>query len=105
MDLATIPFHLNFQQLANLFGAADDASIAMVVSEFQKLILGSDKPNEATRFDTRVLRSLNLSPNEIAAAQRNFEKIDTKKLARRARAMLRFTATSPVRGFQANPGS
>jgi hypothetical protein len=105
VDLATIPFHLSFQQLANLFGAANDTSVAKVVSEFQKRVLSSDKPNEATRSDTQILRTLNLSLSEIAAAQRDFKRIDTEKLARRARAMFRFAATSPARGFQANPGS
>jgi hypothetical protein len=105
VDLATIPFHLSFQQLANLFGAANDTSVVKVVSEFQKRVLSSDKPNEATRSDTQILRTLNLSLSEMAAAERDFKKIDTEKLARRARAMFRFAATSPARGFQANPGS
>ena len=105
VDLATIPFHLSFQKLASLFGAANDTSVASVVSEFQKRVLSSDKPNEATRFDTQILRSLNLSVPEIAATECDFEKIDTEKLARRARAMFRFAATSPARGFEANPGS
>ena len=105
VDLATIPFHLSFQQLANLFGAANDTSVAKVVSEFQKRVFNSDKPNEATRSDTQILRNLNLSLPEIAAAERDFKKIDTEKLARRARAMLRFAATSPERGFEANPGA
>jgi hypothetical protein len=105
VDLATIPFHLSFQQLANLFGAANDISVARVVSEFQKRVLSSDKPNEATRSETQILRNLNLSLPEIAAAERDFRMIDTEKLARRVRAMLRFAATSPVRGFEPNLGS
>ena len=105
VDLATIPFHLSFQQLANLFGVSNDTSVAKVVSEFQKRVLNSDKPNEATWSDTQILRNLNLSLPEIAAAVRDFRKIDPEKLARRARAMLRFAATSPVRGFEANSGS
>jgi hypothetical protein len=105
VDLATIPFQLSFQQLANLFGAANDASVVRLVSEFQKRVLSSDEPNEATRSDTQILRNLNLSLPEIAAAERDFKKIDTEKLARRACAMLRFAATSPVRGFEANPAS
>ena len=56
VDLATIPFHLSFQQLANLFGAPNDTSVARVVSEFQKRVLNSDKPNEATRSDTQILQ-------------------------------------------------
>jgi hypothetical protein len=105
MDLATIPFHLSFQQLANLFGAANDTSVARLISEFQKRVLTCDKLNEATQSDRQILRSLNLSRSEIAIAERDFKKIDTGKLARRARAMLRFAASSPVRGFEANPGS
>jgi hypothetical protein len=100
VDLATVPFHLSFQQLANLFGAANDTAVARVVSEFQKRVLSS-KPNEATRFDTQILRNLNLSVPEIEAAERDFGKIDREKLARRVRAMLRFAATSPARGFEA----
>jgi hypothetical protein len=105
VDLATIPFHLSFQRLANLFGATKRISVARVVSEFQKRILSSGKPNETTRFDTQILTNLNLSLNEIVAAERDFRKIDTEKLARRADAMLRSGATSPASSFQANAGS
>ena len=85
--LATIPFHLTFQQLANLFGAANDTSVARLVAEFQKRVLTCDKPNEATRLDTNSPQP-DLSPPEIAAAKRDFKKIDTEKLTRRARAMV-----------------
>jgi hypothetical protein len=88
VDLATMPFHLSFQRLANLFGAANDTSVAKVVSKFQKRILASDQPNEATPFDTRILRGLSVSLPEIATAEHHFKKIDTEKLVRRARAML-----------------
>jgi len=104
VDFATIPFHLSFQQLANLFGTANDTSIARAVSEFQKRVLSGDKSNEATRFDTQILNSLNLSLDEMAAAERDFMRIDSEKLARRAHAMFQVAATSPARGFQANAG-
>ena len=102
VDLATIPFHLSFQQVANLFGAGNETSVARLVSEFQRRVLSNDKPNEATPSDTQILRSLNLSLPELATAERDFKKIDTEKLARRDRAMLRFATSSPVRGFEAN---
>ena len=105
IDLATIPFHLSFQQLANLFGAPNDTPVATVVSEFQKRVLSPVKPNEATLSDRQILRNLNLSVSEIAAAHHDFKKIDTEKLVRRARATFRVAATSPVRGFQSNPSS
>jgi hypothetical protein len=105
LDLATIPFHLSFNRLANLFGAANDTSVARVVSEFQRRILSSDKPNDATPSEKQILRNLNLSLREIATAERDFKKIEPEKLARRVRIMLRFAPTSPVRGFEANYGS
>ena len=86
--LATIPFHLSFQQLANIFGTTSDTSVARVVSEFQKRVLSSHKPNETVPSDTQVLRRLNLSVPEIAGAQRGFKNIDTGKLTRRALAMV-----------------
>jgi hypothetical protein len=88
VDLATIPFHLSFQQLANLFGATNNMSVASLVSEFQKRVLSGDKPNAAIPSDTQIFGSLNLSLPEIAAAERDFKKIDTEKLIRRARAMV-----------------
>jgi len=105
VDLATIPFHLSFQQLADLFGPANNTAVARVVSEFQKRVSSANNPDEATPSEVQILRKLNLSLSDIAAAARDFKKTDTEKLARRARAMLRFAATSPARGFEANPGS
>lgn len=105
VDLATIPFHLGFQQLSNQLAATDDVSLAKVVSEFQKRVLNGEKPNEATPRDTQILRDLNLSLSDIAAAERNFRNIDTARLARRPHSMFRFAATSPPRGFQASVSS
>src|SRR5262245_28643971 len=105
IDLATIPFHISFQQLADLFGRPNDTRVAMVVSEYQKRVLRLVKPNGTTLSDRQILRNLNLSVSEIAAAHHDFKKIDTEKVVRRARATFRVAATSPVRAFQANPAS
>lgn len=105
VELATIPFHLSFHQLSNLFGVTDDVSIAKVVSKVQKQVLNGEKANEAVPPDTQILRQLNLSVPEIAAAERDFRNIDTAILARRAHSMFRSAATSRLRGFQANLGS
>jgi len=105
VDLATIPFHLSFQHLANLFGTPNDTPIARVVSKFQKRVSSSDNPNKATKSERRILRNLNMSLAEVAAAERVFKTIDAEKLARRTRAMFRFRGSSPMRGFQASFGS
>jgi len=103
-DLATIPFHLSFQRLLGLFGTPNGTPLAKVVSEFQKRALDSLRPNEVSPAQKRVLHKLNLSLPEIAAAQRDFQKSDTERLAKRSRALLQFAATSPSRGFEANSG-
>ncbi len=105
VDVATIPFHLRFQQLVNLFGAAKETPLAKVVSRFQNGALTSRWPNELPAAATRILRKLSLSLPEIAAARRDFERSDTAKLARRRRALLQFAGTSSSRGFEGNAGS
>jgi hypothetical protein len=100
-DLVTIPFHLSFHQLASLFGVANDASVARVISAFQKRVLSNDNPNEPTPCHMQILRDLNLSLPEIAAAEGDFKKIDTKRLARRARTLLAVSSSSSASGFQA----
>ena len=102
VDLATIPFHLSFEQLANLFEAPNDARLARVVSKFQKRVINNQEPNESVSAETDVFRRLNLSPAEIAVAQRDFRKINTEQLARRTRAIIRFMTSSPSRGFEGN---
>lgn len=101
VDLATIPFHLSFQQLARLFGAPATAPIARVVSGFEKRVLSTDKSNRLSRSEAQALRNLNLSLSEIAAAERDFKESDPETLTRRVSLWFRLAATSPVRGFEA----
>lgn len=88
VEVATIPFHLSFQQLTKFLGAPNACSVARLVSELQNRVFTCDKLSDVTPSDTMILRNLNLPLPEIEAAERNFRKIDTEKLARRARAML-----------------
>ena len=101
VDLATIPFHLSFQQLAKLFRAPANAPIARVVSGFEKRVLSTDKSNKLSRSEAQALRNLNLSLSEIAAAERDFRAIDPKTLTRRVSQWFQLAATSPARGFEA----
>lgn len=105
VDLATIPFHLSFQQLVNLFGSPNHTPLTKAISKVQKRVLTSHGPNELSPAETQILRKLNLGLPEIAAAQRDFEKSDIEKLARRKGALLRFAATSPSCGFEGESGS
>jgi hypothetical protein len=100
VDLATIPFHLTFQQLLDLFGPTKGTPLAKVVSQFQKRALSSEQPNALSGEERKILRKLHASVSEIAAVWRGFDEIDGEKLARRARALLGFGSTSPSRRFE-----
>jgi Domain of unknown function (DUF4912) len=103
VDLAMIPFHLSFDQLTKLIGAPKNAPLARVISQFQKRII-IEQPDHAAPADAQIVRKLNYSRADIAGAHRDFQKINTEKLARRTRAILQSIASSPVRGFEGNSG-
>ena len=105
VDVATIPFHLGFEQLFKLFEATNDTPIANVISRFQTRVLNNRWPNGLPPVATQILRKLNLSLPAIAAARHDFEKTDSARFPRRRRAVLEFAGTSPSRGFEANAGS
>ena len=100
VDLATIPFHVGFQQLLDFFGPSNGTALATVVSQFQKRVLSSEPPKALSGEERKILRKLNAPVSEIAAEWRAFNKIDGKKLARRTRAFVGFGSTSPSRGFE-----
>jgi len=100
VDLATIPFHVAFQQLLNLFGPATETRLATALSRLQKRALSSEQPKALSGDEKKILRTLQVSVSEIAAAWRAFNEVDTKKLTRRTAALLEFGSTSPARGFE-----
>src|SRR6266478_1471511 len=81
VDLATIPFHVGFQQLLNLFGPPTDTGLARVLSRFQKRALSSEEKT-LSGADKKILRKLHGSVSEIAAEWRAFNDVDDEKLAR-----------------------
>jgi hypothetical protein len=100
VDLATIPFHLSFQQLLNLFRLSNGAPLAETISRFQKRVL-HEEGRELLSFEERkILRAMDLSLSEIAAARREFkEEADNETLRKRTEGILGFGSTSPFRGL------
>ncbi|MGA7273505.1 MAG: DUF4912 domain-containing protein [Candidatus Udaeobacter sp.] len=99
VELATIPFHVAFQQLLNLVRPAIETRLATVLSQFQKHALSRKRRKALSGNDRKILRKLHVSLSEVAAGRRAFNKIDRETLGRRTRAFLGFAATSPSRGF------
>ena len=95
LDLATIPFHVEFQQILDLFQVPNQTALATITSKFQKCVRSANKPEDLSAREQEILRKLDLSPSDIASAEREFEQIDSEKLARRTRFVARSDATSP----------
>jgi hypothetical protein len=99
VGLVTIPLHLSFQHLLDLFSASNGADLTEVISQFQKRALSGEERTRLSPEEKRILHRLEVSLPEIAAARRALDEADTEKLARRTRAFLTFASTSPSRAF------
>jgi hypothetical protein len=100
VDLATIPFHLSFQRLLDLFRVSNGDALAEVISRFQKRALTDEARELLTPEEREILHAMNLSLLEIAAARRAFlDRADDQMLRKRTEAILGFGSTSPLRGF------
>jgi hypothetical protein len=100
VGLATIPFHLSFQRLLDLFGASKGDALAGMISQFQKRALITEERKQLSAEEREILRAMGLSLSEIAAARRAFiDHADTETLGKRTEALLGFASTSPGRGF------
>jgi len=99
VDLATIPFHLSFQQLVDLFGANDDA-LATVISRFQTRVVITQRNEKLPSGEHKILHRAGVSVSEVAGARRVFNQIDKEKLQKQTGVLLGLGATSPSRGFK-----
>jgi hypothetical protein len=100
VDLATIPFHLRFQQLVDLFGAANDDALATVISRFQTRAVNSGRYEKLSPEERKILRRAGVALSELADARRAFNQLDSEKLRKEAEVLLKPGATSPSRGFK-----
>jgi hypothetical protein len=97
-DLATIPFHLSFQQLIDLFGVNDEA-VAAVISRFQTRAVGSAGCEKLSSEERKILQRTGAAPSALADAWHTFNRIDSEKLKRRTESLLRPDSTSPSHAF------
>jgi hypothetical protein len=98
-DLATIPFHLRFQQLVDLFGAANDDALGVVISRFQTRVVSSGSQEELSSAERQTLRRAGVALSALADARRAFNQIDREKLKGGVEAFRGLGATSPSHGF------
>jgi hypothetical protein len=103
VDLATIPLHLSFQQLLDLFGASNRDDLAEIISRFQKRASSGEKRRQLSTEAREIFRAMDLSLSETAAARRAFAAAATSPaiagLRKRAKALLGSGLSSPSREF------
>jgi Domain of unknown function (DUF4912) len=100
VDLATIPFHLSFQRLVNLFRASNGNALAAIIGRLQKRSLTDEERRLLTAEEWEILRAMNFSLEEMESARRALMgRAKESSLRRRAEALLGFGAASPSRGF------
>ena len=96
IDVATVPFHLSFQRMIDLFRAENGDAIASILSQLQDRAGESELSNE----EREILRAMDLSLADVAAARRDFAAGALDDLLRkRAEAILGFGGTSPSGGL------
>ncbi len=99
VDVATVPFHLSFQRLIDMFRTANGDAIASVLSRFEGRALG-ETDDLLTPEEREILRAMNLSLSDIESARRAFrDRESAERLRKRAEALLGFGSTSPEQGF------
>lgn len=106
LDVATIPFHLSFQRLIDLFPGSSSNAVSELVSRLQDRVV-SDRDRELLSDEEwEVFRAMNLSVEQIEEARRAFgNRRNATALRRRAESLLDVGPSSPSRGFNENAGS
>jgi hypothetical protein len=100
LDLATIPFHLSFQRLIDLFRAQNGDALAEIISRLQRRAVSDQERDLLSSEEWEILRAMNLSLDELGAARRALlDSRGTDKLRQQAEAILGFGSTSPARAF------
>jgi len=100
VDVVTIPFHLSFQRLIDVFRASNGNALTEIVSRLQKRAVSDKERALLTPEEWEVLRAMNLSIDEIGAARSAFlSSANSGALRKRAESLLGFGGHSPSRSF------
>jgi hypothetical protein len=95
VDVATVPFHLSFQHMIDVFRESSGDELTTAISRLQERASGALNQEER-----EVLRAMNLSIEDVDAARRAFmQQADNIIVRKRVEAILGFGSTSPAGGF------
>ena len=98
VDLATVPFHLSFQRLVDVFRGSKANVVNSVVAQLQESVETGAAGGPLTPAEQAIFSAMNLSLQDVDAAYKAFRR-DGDALRKKAEALLGFGATSPAQGF------
>ena len=100
VDIATIPLHLSFQQLLDLFRVSNGATLTEIISEFQKRALNKEERELLGAQELKILRAMDLSLLSTAVVWRAFrDQADYEMLRKRTESILSAGSASLRGGF------
>ena len=100
VDIATIPLHLSFQQLLDLFRVSNGATLTEIISEFQKRALNKEERELLSAQELKILRAMDLSLLSTAVVRRAFrDQADYEMLRKRTESILSAGSASLRGGF------
>ena len=100
VDLATIPFHLSFQRLIDLFRASNTDALTEIISRLQNRAVAAEERDLLSAEEWEILRAMDLSLDDLKSTRGSIAgRVNEAALRRRAEALLGFGASSPARPF------
>jgi Domain of unknown function (DUF4912) len=100
VDVATVPFHLSFQRMIDLFRSSNGGTLTDIISRLQNRALTDEERALLTPEELEILDAMNLSMAEMDEARRAYsDHAASDRLRKRAEAILGFGSTSPAGGF------
>src|SRR5256886_13633944 len=94
IEVATVPFHLTFQRILDVFRESNGGDLARTLAQFQERANRS----ELSRDEAEVLRALDLSPEDLQKTAATRESL-AKSERLRERGEKLFGGASPGEGF------
>ena len=98
LDLATVPFHLSFQRLIDLFRISKGNALSEILARLQQRALTREERDLLTPEEWELFLALDLSLADLDEERAPFA-ADGDSLRRKAEAVLGFGASSPAHGF------
>ena len=100
VDVATIPFHLSFQRLIDMFRGSSGDPLTAIISRLQGRAVSEQDRAGLSPEESELVRAMNLSFEEIHSARSALiGKANDAALRKRTEAILGFGSSSPNNGF------